>query len=438
MSTREHIKWFRDSSPYIDAHREKTFVIHLSGEAFACANLSNILSDIALLNALGARVLLAHGARRQIKQALDAAGLGLDMVENTPIIRPEAVDLVTAAVSVNRTRLEAGLSRGSTNTPVKGREIRTLSGNFVKAKPLGIVDGVDFHNTGATRKVDVAGISSSLDDGAIVIVSGISHSPSGETFNLPSATMARDLATSMGADKLIYFIEAAGIADTEGKTVSEIDLSSTADISDSLSPETSRTLEYCREACNAGVDRAHIISHHRDGALLEELFTRDGCGTQVTGKSYEQVREATIDDVAGILKLIEPLERQGLLVERPRELIESEIGHFHVIERDGLLISCGALYPFDRCGELACLVTHPDYRQGMRGERLLDVIEKTARDLGLTRLFVLTTRSTDWFREHGFKDSDLRSLPEGKRNFYNYRRNSKVLEKALRAFDTEL
>ncbi len=427
----EHIKWFRDSSPYIDAHRDKTFVIHLSGEVFASRNFGTIVSDIALLNALGVRVVLTHGARPQIDAALMAAGFETVMAGDIRITRPEEIDAVIGAIAINKAHLEAELSKGPTNTPVKGREITTVSGNYIKARPIGILDGIDHQNTGVVRKVNQLAITSALADHAVVIVSPVGHSPSGETFNIGSSAMARDVAKALGADKLIYLIEAEGIHDDRDALISEIDLSSSGPISEKLSAEQTQVLDHCMDACNNGVERAHMVSFATDGALIEELYTRDGCGTQVTGKSYEQVRAAKIDDVAGILKLIEPLEAKGVLVKRSRELLESEIDRFIVIERDGLLISCAALYTFDGCGELACLVTHPDYRKGNRGDRLLDKIERSAKAEGLSQLFVLTTQSADWFRERGFADTDVADLPAAKQDFYNYQRNSKVLSKAL-------
>ena len=184
-------------------------------------------------------------------------------------------------------------------------------------------------------------------------------------------------------------------------------------------------------ACQNGVNRCHLISFSQDGALLEELFTRDGAGTQVCKESYEQIRPATIEDVAGIIELIRPLEEQGALVKRSRELLETEISCFNVIIRDGAVVGCAALYPFQKSGELACLATHPDYRNNERGELLLQAIEKQARKLGLNSLFVLTTQSVHWFQERGFEPGSPGELPVQKKSLYNYQRNSKVFSKPL-------
>ena len=181
------------------------------------------------------------------------------------------------------------------------------------------------------------------------------------------------------------------------------------------------------------VERCHLISYKKDGALLEELFTRDGVGTQITRVSYEQIRNAASEDIPGILELIEPLEAEGTLVKRSRELIESEIDKFIVIERDGLIVSCAALYPFEDKGELACLATHPSYRNGNRGELLLKEIKKRARTSKMSAIFVLTTVTTHWFTERGFVEKDVQDLPHGRHSLYNYQRKSKYFEMPLKA-----
>ena len=449
----DHIKWFRDSSPYIDAHRGKTFVVHPGGDALDSDNLPNMISDIALLNSLGVHLVIVFGAAPQIDRALREAGhtwqqgrgtghdTGHDTGHKKPDIRVTSPDLIAPVVGVVgtiRATLEAQLGKGLTNSPVRGNEIATASGNYVKARPLGVVDGVDFQKTGTVRRINHRAIAAHLAQENIVLIGPLGYSPSGEIFNLSSRELARDVAVALHADKLIYLTLEKGIQDRQGRLMSEIDLSTinsgasaNTEIPAETPPHLQALISDCREACHQGVARCHIISYEIDGAILEELFTRDGCGTQIVGHSYEQIRDARADDVGGILKLIEPLEAAGMLVKRSRELLESEIDRFVVIERDGLLISCAALYRFDHQGELACLVTHPDYRNGDRGDRLLDRVEKKARDHALTHLFVLTTQSTHWFRERGFVETDLDALPEEKQAFYNNQRGAGILSKPL-------
>jgi amino-acid N-acetyltransferase len=423
-----HIKWFRDSSPYINAHRGKTFVLYLSGAALEADNLPNIISDIALLNSLGIKIVLVHGAAPQIDRRLNNQSRTWKTINDNRITTPEILKDITEAIGGVRAEIEARFSVGLVNSPMHGADIVVTSGNFVKAKPLGIIEGDDFHHTGTTRRVNKTAINQQLESGAIVLISPIGYSPSGEVFNLNSAILASDVALAISADKLVYFDAQQGIMDADGAVISEIQTSS---FDESLEPRNQELLSLSRMACLQGVSRCHILSYLDDGALLEELFTRDGAGTQIIKVSYEQVRKATAEDVPGIIELIEPLEASGVLVKRSRELIESEIEQFTVIERDGLIVSCGALYPFGLRGELACLVTHPDYRDNDRGERLLAAIEKIARSLSLESIFVLTTHSAHWFTERGFVEQDVSALPDARISLYNYQRNSKCFELAL-------
>lgn len=421
-----HVKWFRDSSPYINAHRHKTFVLYLSGHALEHENLTNIIADIVLLNSLGVKLVVVHGAAPQIDRQLSAAGIEHEFERGIRITSSEALPSVQEAIGRIRSDIEARLSTGVINSPQHGADIVVASGNFLRAKPFGVRDGIDFQHTGEVRRVNTQAITQLLAAKAIVLISPLGYSPSGETFNINSLEVASEVASALLADKLIFYTGETGICDEAGNLVTELQVSSIDETIDPLSP-----LAQAKRACIRGVNRCHLISYAEDGALLEELFTRDGAGTQVARVSYEQVRSARPEDVAGIIELIQPLEAQGVLVKRPRELLESEIGQFVVIERDGMIVSCAALYPFAGKGELACLATHPDYRDDNRGELLLQTIESKAKSMDLKSIFVLTTQTAHWFTERGFREAKVEDLPEARKSLYNYTRKSKLFEKSL-------
>ncbi len=429
---RSHIRWFRNTAPYINAHRGKTFVLMLGGEAACDDNFPTIIHDIALLNSLGVRLVLIHGSRPQIAERLARAGLEMPFHNNLRITDTAAMEHVKDAAGSLRAQIEALLSMGLPNSPMQGARIRVCSGNFVTARPIGVVEGVDFHHTGRVRRVDVTGIRRQLEDNAIVLLSPLGYSPTGEIFNLALEDIAVQCAAAIHADKLILFGREAGIIDADGKLIRQYAVGEIPrlQIDD---PEQAALLETARRACHAGVPRCQIISYADDCALLEELFTHDGSGTLVAKDEYEQSRVANIDDVGGILELIEPLEQQGILLKRSRELLETEISQFRLLERDGRILACAALYPFpeERCGEVACIVSHPEYRGGRRGQRLLQEIEAEARRQGLDRLFVLTTQTAHWFLEQGFVESPREALPARKQALYNLQRNSKVFFKQL-------
>ncbi len=430
--SRSHIRWFRNTAPYINLHRGKTFVLMLGGEAAQDENFANIIHDIALLKSLGVRLVLIHGSRPQIAARMDKAGLKSSFHHDVRITDTEAMEHVKDAAGSLRAQIEALLSMGLPNSPMLGSRMRVCSGNFVTARPIGVVDGVDFQHTGKVRRLDTDGIHRQLQDDSIVLLSPLGYSPTGEIFNLALEDIAVHCAAAIGADKLILFGEESGIMDGEGQLIRQLAVTDLAQLTPEDAEQAS-LLHTAKLACTEGVPRCQIISYRDDCALLEELFTHDGSGTLVANVAYESSRQAGIDDVGGILELIEPLEQQGILRKRSRELLEQEISRFRLLERDGRAIACAALYPFPEngCAELACVVTHPDYRGGQRGQRLLQELEQEARHSGLSRVFVLSTQTAHWFLEQGFVETSRDELPDRKQALYNLQRSSKVFFKDL-------
>ncbi len=430
------IEGFRQSAPYIHAHRGRTFVLAFGGEAVADARFSGLVHDIALLHGLGIHLVLVHGARPQIESRLKARRAKLEYANGLRITDDAALACVKEAVGSVRVEIEALLSMGLANTPMSGARLRASSGNFVTARPLGIRDGIDYCHTGEVRRVDGAAIRQHLDDQRIVLLSPLGYSPTGEVFNLSAEEVATAAASELHADKLILMTEGPELRDSRRHPISQLTLTDATALLNSrrrLGEDTLRHLEHALRACRHGVSRVHLVSRRKEGALLLELFTRDGSGTLITAETYEGLRTATIEDVGGILELIKPLEDEGILVKRSRELLEIEISHFHLIERDGTIIACAALYPAedDRLAELACLAVHEDYRNHGRGDALLKAIEDRAVRSGIDRLFVLTTRTAHWFRERGFLPGDTSQLPARKQSLYNYQRKSRVYIKTL-------
>jgi amino-acid N-acetyltransferase len=430
------VGWFRQSSPYIHAHRGATFVIAVGGEIFNEGTLPALVHDLALLNTLGIRLVLVPGARPQIDECLQARGLAPCYQEGVRITDEAAMACVKSAVGSVRMEFEALLSMGLANSPMAGLRVRVASGNLVTARPIGVRNGIDYLHTGEVRRIDSQALRQRLDDGAVVIASPVGYSPTGEAFNCSREDVALSIASALGAEKLLFLRDEDGLPDADGGLVREM---TTEQARGYLAREAdeagnrARAVRIAIDACHRGVNRVHFLGRQRDGVLLMELFTRDGVGTLVTSHSFERLRAASVDDVGGILELIEPLEREGVLVRRSRELLETEIERFLVMEREGTVVACAALYPLgdSRSGELACVVVHPDYRGSGRGERILERMEASARSQGLDRLFVLTTRAPHWFQERGFEPANLTELPVGRRELYNYRRNSRVFTKGL-------
>ncbi|MDD3528613.1 MAG: amino-acid N-acetyltransferase [Gallionellaceae bacterium] len=428
------VDWFRAAAPYIHAFRSKTFVVAFGGDAMLRDDFVDLIHDVNLLSALGVRLVLAHGVRPQVEERLSAQGSEAQYVQGKRVTDADTLEHVKDAVGSVRVDIESMLSVGLPNTPMAGAEIRVASGNYVTAQPAGVVDGVDLLFTGEVRKVAADAIKSRLDAGEIVLISPIGYSPTGEVFNLTLEEVATATAIALEADKLVFILDHGKTEDAQGRPVNRLTAGQAMKLVREL-PEGDMKLylPYAARACKKGVARAHLVSADVDGALLMELFTHEGVGTMVTRQSVEDLRPASIDDVGSVLQVIEPLEQAGVLVHRPRELLEQEIERFFVAELDGRVIGCVALYPFPdaQAGEMACLAVHPDFQGGGRGEALMHAVEEAARAQGLGRLFVLTTRTTHWFIEHGFTLASPEDLPAARKEMYNWQRRSKVLVKTL-------
>lgn len=431
----ELVEGFRHSVPYINTHRGKTFVIMLGGEAIEHENFSSIVNDIGLLHSLGIRLVVVYGARPQIDANLAAHHHEPLYHKNIRVTDAKTLELVKQAAGTLQLDITARLSMSLNNTPLQGAHINVVSGNFIIAQPLGVDDGVDYCHSGRIRRIDEDAIHRQLDSGAIVLLGPVAVSVTGESFNLTSEEIATQLAIKLKAEKMIGFCSSQGVTNDDGDIVSELfpnEAQARVEAQEEKGDYNSGTVRFLRgavKACRSGVRRCHLISYQEDGALLQELFSRDGIGTQIVMESAEQIRRATINDIGGILELIRPLEQQGILVRRSREQLEMEIDKFTIIQRDNTTIACAALYPFpeEKIGEMACMAVHPDYRSSSRGEVLLERIAAQAKQSGLSKLFVLTTRSIHWFQERGFTPVDIDLLPESKKQLYNYQRKSKVL-----------
>jgi amino-acid N-acetyltransferase len=437
--TEQYVHWFRNSAPYINAHRGKTFVLMFGGEAVNHDNFRNIIHDIALLHSLGIKLVLVHGARPQIDENLIEYGLETPFHDGLRVTTREALRCVMDAVGSIRLEIEALLSMGLANSPMYGARIDAVSGNFIIARPYGIRNGVDYQLTGEVRSVDVEALQKNLDNRHVVVLGPTGYSTTGEVFNLLSEEVAVKTAKALQADKLIFLGEKEGIADEDDRLLRELIPNEVDQYlrNKTIDTELLRHMAGSSEACRGGVRRVHIISYARDGALLQELFTRDGSGTLISHDPYEEIRTADIDDVGGLLELLRPLEEEGILVRRSRERLETEINRFAVIERDGMIVGCAALYPIPTtadeasAAEIACVAVHPSYRSSNRGAELLDYLEAKARSKSIEQLFVLTTRTAHWFIEQGFEPVSVDALPDARQALYNYQRGSQVFRKGL-------
>ncbi len=431
----EFVHWLRSVAPYVHAFRGKTFVVAFPGELVAAGALPVLAHDLSLLHALGIKVVVVHGSRPQVAEQLALRNVEGRFHNGVRITDTAAMECAKEAAGELRLDIEAAFSQGLPNTPMAHAAIRIISANFVTARPLGVIDGVDLELTGVTRKVDGETIHSILGAGGLVLLSPLGFSPTGETFNLTMEDVAVTAAVTLHADKLIFITETEMMQDAGGAEIRELSSHQAEAVLQAgfLPADSAFYLQHAVKACNSGVPRAHIVPFAMDGSALLELFTHDGVGTMISHENLESLRQATIEDVGGIIKLIEPLEADGTLVKRGRELIEREIEMFSVIEHDGVIFGCAALYAFpeEKMAEMACLTVNPDVQAQGDGERILKHMENRARAQGISKLFVLTTRTAHWFIKRGFVPATVDALPKDRQRLYNWQRKSQVLIKTL-------
>ncbi|GLR26410.1 MULTISPECIES: amino-acid N-acetyltransferase [Limnobacter] len=435
VNSQTFVEWLRRVAPYIHAFRGRTFVVAIEGEMVKQGFLNTLAQDLSLLHAMGMRIVLVCGSRPQVEEQLALRNIQPQFHKGWRVTDKAALECAMEASGELRLDIEAAFSQGLPNTPMAHSSMRIISGNFITARPMGILEGVDLQHTGLVRKIDVTAIAQSLNNNAIVLLSPLGFSPTGEAFNLTLEDVATSTARALKADKLIFVSSIDGVYDEDGVLIEELELDRARELMQSphQDEQTKDYLECCVLAVQGGVERAHIVPLKLDGSVMLELFSHDGVGTMVSEQNLESLRQATFDDAGAIKTLIEPLEINGTLVRRGRDRIERDIEHFTVLEHDGILWGCAALYPYpdESMGELACLVVHPTWQGTGDGERLLKKVEMEARKMNLKRLFVLTTQTSHFFQKRGFVLSDLEKLPAERKRMYDWTRKSQILIKQL-------
>lgn len=434
-SAPQFVRWFREVAPYVHAFRGKTFVVAFGGELVQANALNALVQDLSLLSALGIRLVLVHGSRPQVNEQLRLKGYTQQFGRGLQPTDDAALECAKEAAGEIRLDIEAAFSQGLPNTPMSHAQIRVISGNFVTAKPMGVIDGTDYRHTGTVRKLDIDAMKSAIERGSIVVLSPLGFSPTGEAFNLTMEELATSVAVGLRAEKLIFITETPGVIGADGNVDTELArLDADALLAaGELDEITAFYLHYASRAVKRGVARAHLVPFSLDGVVLLEIFTHDGVGTMVVEDTLDDLRPATIDDVGAILRLIEPLEQDGTLVPRGRAVIEREVENFSVLEHDGVIFGCATLneFPEDQMAEMACLIVHPEWQGTGEGDLLLRHMEARARASGAKRLFVLTTRTAHWFMKRGFVQGGVSDLPKERQAAYNRQRNSLVFIKRL-------
>ncbi|MFS6937732.1 amino-acid N-acetyltransferase [Neisseria animaloris] len=427
----DFVRDFREAAPYINYLRGKTLVIGVSSSLLSGSALNTLAADLNLLASLGVRLIVVHGSRAQIN-ALAEADRHTPQYHNGHRITDETtLTYVKQACGMVRSDIEAALSIGISRAPQRGSSLSVAGGNFVTARPYGVIDGIDMGYTGHIRKIDTDSIRQRLDNGALVLISPLGHSLSGKTFNLSMSDIAEAAAIALQAEKLIYLVEQEGIINTQGNVFRNLSAQEARILieTDRHHPTQSRLLQSAINAVESGVQRTHVLSGRQDGSLIGELFSRQGVGTSIACGAFMNIRRAEISDISDIITLIRPLEEQGILLRRSREYLDEHINEFFVLEHDRQIYGCAALKTFTGSsdGELAGLVVSPEARKGGYGELLLEHLINEARARKIRTLFALSTQTGEWFVERGFQTAPVEELPEQRqREYYESGRNSQV------------
>jgi amino-acid N-acetyltransferase len=391
-----------------------------------------LVKDLALLAQTGFRVLIVPGAKEWIDSVLGEYGI---------VSRYGHSHRITAAASVPFVEMAAFHVAARFMTGLAGSRVDAVIGNFVRARGMGVVEGTDMEHTGAVDRILTDSLTRALDQGMVPILPCIGYSPAGKPYNVASDEIALAAAEALGAVKLFFVSLDAGLRaqdytlpegielGEDGRIVRLTPAEAEAVLGANAGAGGGRGLEelgLALHASRAGVERVHIISGREDGAILRELFSNLGSGTMLYSDEYDAIRPLRSRDIPVILRLMDPLMRQGILIRRSAEQILEKKQDFAVFEIDGSVHACGALHEWDGQGEIAAVAADPLYADMGMGRRLVGYLIGQARKKGFSRVFVLTTRTQDWFESLGFREAGVESLPESRRRVYDRGRRSKV------------
>jgi len=458
---------FRSAAPYIRRHHGNIMVIHIPSALLGTHVLDSTMSDVCLMALLGVKIVIVIGVRSLVDKKLDQIGLSPQYIGNTRVTDEKTLTVIKEMAGFARFEIESRLARsimvGDAN------QISVVGGNFYSAQPIGVRGGIDFGYTGKVRRFEKESMELRLNSGDIIVLTCLGYSASGELFNVNSEHLAAQAAGQLSASKVIYITEGEQMIDKRtGELVQSmrvkdteaflkyhgLDLNGDVDFQGATNENEAQfgtrpfaehhglvsMLRGCAEALKKGAMRAHLIGPH-PGTLIQECYTRDGAGTLIAKDLYDDIRPATIQDIPGIQSLIRPLEESGYLVPRSTQELEKDIDHLHVFVRDGCVVAVAMIKPYDEVyGEIGCFAVSPKYRKAGRGDAMLTYLERIAIQMGIKRLFCLSTQTMQWFMERGFIPVRVEALPPSRLEKYNWQRNARVYMKDVmqaRALDEE-
>jgi amino-acid N-acetyltransferase len=428
----EDMNLLRQGFSYAHRYRNAVFVMKLDGTVIDHPQFPLLIRDIALLQQVGIRVVLIPGARERIDEIIERYGFTTEYHRGIRITTDKTIPFARMAAFDVSNRLMTGLA---------GQDVNAVVGNWVRAKSLGVVDGVDYQFSGTMERILVEPVREVISMGMIPIFPCIGWNSAGKPYNLSSDELALQIATALRAEKL-FFITTDGQMTTErfscskecgisrDGTISRIDASTAGEFLEMNKDREDELfrIRLAQRACGQGIHRVHILDGRIEGVLLQEIFSNQGVGTMVHTNLYESIRDMKTSDVSDVLRIMDPYISDGILVPRDKQSLQQEYNDFVVFDVDGIVHGCAALHPFgEDQAEIAAVAVDPRYQGSGIGGRLVSFLIERARSRGIKQLFVLTTRTADWFERKGFRRAGLDDIPERKRLQYNSNRNSSVL-----------
>jgi amino-acid N-acetyltransferase len=429
----DHVELIREVFRYAQAFHEKTFVLQIDDAVVLRPTLSGLMRDLVMMHQTGIRVVLVAGARTLIDEVLDRYGIACERHRGVRISSPEAIPFIRMAAFDSANRLMTSLT---------GHGVNAVIGNWVRARSLGVVDGIDFQDAGTVDRIQGDLLRGILERGSVPILPCIGWSRAGRPYNVSSRELATELAVALGASKLFFVADAeplnardytvsSGTDTAPDGRLSRFRVDQARDFLEANAGATGAGIELVErgvEAAGAGVDRVHIVDGRVEGVILQEIFSNLGAGTMIHANQYQAIRQMRRSDVPDVYRLMEPLVERGLLVQRQESDLHDYLHDFVVFETDGMVHGCCGLHRFeDGSGEIAGLAIDSSYEQFGIGERLVRFLIDRARTEGISQLFVLTVQASDWFEKLGFEAATVDQMPPEKRARYDRSRNSRVL-----------
>lgn len=433
-SLSDQVDTIRTAFSYINRFKGHTFVIRVEGNLLDHSLFPLLIKDIVLLKKMGIRIALVPGARKRIDELLASAGIVCPTVGDVRITPPEAMPYVEMAAFDVSNRIMTLLSEADCDA---------IIGNWVKARRLGVLDGIDYQCSGETERVKIDIVEKLLASGTVPIFPNIGWSATGKPYNISSSELAFTVASALRASKIFFITDFRGIAADDFETPPGVEITADNVISQLTAPQARSFLDLNKKhekssayeivslayrACQAGIERVHVIDGREDGMLLKEIFSNRGFGTMIYADPHENIRTAGHADIPDILKIMIPFMKENVLIPRRREDLEPRISDYAVYEVDGTVHGCGALHVRpDRTGEIAGIAVDRIYANYGIGKKLVKYLLEKAESLGLEKVFLLTTHTADWFTDLGFVQGGIDDLPLEKKAAYNKSRNSLVL-----------